>query len=180
MSAIRYTQANVASLKDKNIFCDTNILIFLYFSTRSRWEECTYGNIFNQLILNNNKFIIDNNVLSEVINRSLKTTYQEYLTSTGSTCDTCNYKQWRNSPAGQASIETTYTIIRSSILKTFIIDDKAYTNTDITTMLTPSKLDWTDTVIAKLCQEKGYILFTHDRDFATTNIDTLSANPNLS
>lgn len=135
----------------------------------------TYSAIFTKLLSNGNRLFVDYNVLSEVVNRELRMNHSNFVAVNGQQ----DYKLWRNSADGQSAETRTYAIIKSLLGSTFQLDGKKYDLGDITKMLIPSNQDFTDKAIANLCQEKGYILLTNDKDFSGTDLEILSANRHL-
>lgn len=170
-----YRLSDIPNLKGRDIFFDANILLYLYFATpgMNHWPA-KYGAVFNALVANGNRFYMDYNVLSEVVNRELKLSHQNHIAANGA----CPYKQWRNSVDGKNAESRTYALIKSLFLN-FTVDGKVYELADIHPMLVPSSLDFTDKAIINLCRAKGYVLLTNDKDFSGVDLDILSENRSI-
>ena len=134
-----------------------------------------YGSIFQQLLSNKNRLVVDYNVLSEVVNRELRMNHSNFEAANGSQ----NYKLWRDSADGQSAESRTYAIIKSLLGSTFQLDGKIYDINDVTQMLIPSNQDFIDKAIVNLCKARNYILLTNDKDFAGADLEILSANRHL-
>lgn len=172
-----YRGKDILSIKGRHIFFDTNILMYVHFSTPSMGQWPTiYTQIYKNLISGGNPLLLDYNVLSEVINRELRINHQIHKTSTK---NNISYKTWRNSSKGSSVEARTYSIIKKNILAHFQVDGKIYNLGDIHGMLIPSNQDFTDRAIINLCKEKNYILFTNDSDFLGEDLEILSENPRL-
>lgn len=170
-----YRQADIPNLKGRNIFIDANVLLYLYFATPSMKDwPVKYSSIFSALVANGNQLVLDYNVLSEVVNRELKVNHQHYVVTNGN----CPYKMWRDSKDGKNAELRTYSLIKS-LFSIFLVEGKVYEIADIHPMLTPSSLDFTDKAIVNLCQAKGYVLLTNDKDFSGVDLDILSANRSI-
>ena len=170
-----YRQADIPNLQGRSIFFDANVLLYLYFATPSMKDwPIKYSAIFSALVANGNQFVFDYNVLSEVVNRELRLSYQHYVIAN----DGCSFKQWRDSADGKNAELRTYSLIKS-LFPNFMIDGKVYELADVHPMLTPSSLDFTDKAIVNLCQAKGYVLLTNDKDFSGVDLDILSENRSI-
>jgi len=171
-----YRTADIPQLSGRDIFFDANILMYIYFASSSmkNWPAI-YSTIFRLLLSNNNRLIVDYNILSEVVNRELRMNHINFEAINGQK----DYKLWRNSADGQHAENRTYAIIKSLLSSTFQLDGKVYDLKDITQMLTPQKLDFTDKAIVNLCQARNYILLTNDKDFSDADLEILSANRHL-
>lgn len=170
-----YRCKDIPNLKGRNIFFDANILLYLYFATPSMKNWPTkYSAVFSKLVANGNRFIVDYNVLSEVINRELRLSYEPFRAVN----QNLKYKHWRDSADGKNAEIRTYSLIKS-LFQHFSIDGKVYEFEDVNSMLSPSNLDFMDKAIINLCQAKGYVLLTNDKDFFGADLEILSENRNL-
>lgn len=170
-----YRYKDVPNLKGRNIFFDAQILLYLYFATPGMKDwPIKYSAIFSALVASGNRFFVDYNVLSEVINRELRLSYEPFRAVNRES----TYKQWRDSADGKNAEIRTYSLIKS-LLSYFSIDGKVYEFEDVHSMLSPSNLDFTDKAIINLCQAKGYVLLTNDKDFSGADLEILSENRSL-
>lgn len=74
-----YTKSQIPQLKERTIFFDANILVYLFVPTGNRYCENGYSSVFSLLIKQKNKFVVDFIVLSEFINRAIRIDYDNYL-----------------------------------------------------------------------------------------------------
>ncbi len=127
-----YRLADIPQLAGRDIFFDANILMYLYFASSGmkNWPA-TYSAIFRQLLSNNNRLVVDYNVLSEVVNRELRLNHRNSEAVNGKQ----DYKHWRNSDAGKEVERRTYSVIKSLLASPFQLDGKIYDLGDITSML---------------------------------------------
>lgn len=174
-----YRVGDIPKLRGRDIFFDANILLYLYFATSSmEYWPAQYSAMFSQLMRNGNRLVVDYNVLSEVVNKELRSSFKSYAVAHGK--PDSYYKTWRNSADGQNAEIRTYKIVRSMLSSVFQLDGKIYGKEDIHAMLSPTNQDFTDKAIINLCQEKHFVLLTNDRDFANADLEILSANKKLS
>lgn len=174
---MRYTENDIPKIVDQSLFFDANVLLYLFFTTASasRWQK-EYSKIFRLLLnMGQNRLVIDSRIISEVINRALREEYKLFVAKNGET----SFKSYRNSQDGKNKLEQIYDIFDQIILPRFFIEGKIYDKKEIEALLKVDDLDFNDKLICKLCEEKKYILITNDKDFISSNIDILSANPDL-
>ena len=173
----RYDGAVTSSLTNKKNFFDANILIYLYWSTSSEWEN-KYAKIYDDLNVPENDFIVDFLVISEFFNRAQRLDYDIYLDENGFNSREISYKDYRNSTYGQETLSDIYELIKE-ILENFTVIEQSYSNIDIESMIIVDNLDFTDKAIVKICEVNNYILLTNDGDFKDSNIDIISCNSYL-
>jgi hypothetical protein len=87
-----------------------------------------------------------------------------------------NFKQFRNSPVGVAMMDEINKIIKQQILKQVELVDKKFTNTEAESLFITNPMDLPDRIIAAIAKEQGYVVFTHDSDFAHSDVDILTDN----
>jgi predicted nuclease of predicted toxin-antitoxin system len=73
-------------------------------------------------------------------------------------------------------LEEVYEVIREIILEQVELVDKDFTKEEDKALFVVQKMDLPDKVIAAICKENDYIVFTHDGDFVHTDVDVLTAN----
>ena len=112
----RYDGSVTSSLTNKKIFFDANILIYLYWSTSSEWEN-KYAKIYDDLNVPENDFIVDFLVISEFINRALRLDYDIYLDENGFNSREISFKGLTNSSAKIAPKGALIFVTRSGILQ---------------------------------------------------------------
>lgn len=173
----RYDESSAILLRNKKIFFDANILIYLYWSTSSEWEN-KYAKVYDDLDDPNNDFVIDFLVISEFINRAMRLNYDIYLDENGFNSKEIPFKDYRNSTDGQETLSDIYELV-NELLEHFIVIEKSYSKTDIESMTIVDDLDFIDKAIVKICELNNYILITNDGDYKYSNIDIISCNSYL-
>ncbi len=176
--ATRYSDKNIAALQNRKVFFDANVLIYLFWSSGSTWEK-PYAKVFNTLRKQNNEFLVDFLVVSEIINRARHLEYERYLDRHSLLKINLPYKQYRDSTDGKKDLSDIHFIIEKDILSRFSVVGKAFSKTEIQSFLSIQPLDFTDKAIVLTCQENACILLTNDKDYKAANIDTLTCNPHL-
>jgi predicted nucleic acid-binding protein len=174
----RYTTSNISSIKDRKIFLDANILIYLFgfgTPTRADWES-QYATLYSNLNEQDNKFVVDYIVISEFVNRAIKIEYKNFLKSNNIQEKDFKYKSYRNSQDGQEALKDIYLTVKEDILNEFEVVEKSYSKSDLTMMCAVDILDFSDKAIVKICEENQFVLLTNDTDFKDINIDILSCH----
>jgi len=170
----KYGSNDISKLKDRNIFFDTNILIYLFGSTtpNDSWSK-KYNSLFKQLIKQKNKFFIDFIVSSEFINKLHNIEYKK------SKLHKEKYKKYRDAKEGKKSLKEIYITFEEDILKNFNIVGKCFSKNDISSFLNIDSLDFSDKGILSICKNNSFVLLTNDIDFKDTDIDILTVNNNI-
>lgn len=178
--AERYNKTQIKRLKTRSIFFDANVLLYLFWPTGGchHWEE-QYANIYSQLRKQKNDLFVDFIVLSEVVNRAVRIEHNNHLQEQNVTIDDLSFKDYRDSPSGEATLDGIYYRMKTTIIEYFGIVGKVYVKTEIKDFLRNDGLDFSDKGIVSLCKESDFVLLTNDKDFANVDIDILTANPNL-
>lgn len=171
-----YTKNQIAQLKDRSIFFDANILIYLFVPTGNRFCENGYSLIFNLLLKQNNKFVVDFIVLSEFINRAIRIDYDNYLQLNSLDKNNLPFKQYRNQEDGKEKLQQLYDLVINRILKRFEIVENSIPHEDIVSMLNVDSLDFNDKAIQNICTKNNFVLLTNDIDYKETSLDILTAN----
>jgi predicted nuclease of predicted toxin-antitoxin system len=73
-------------------------------------------------------------------------------------------------------LDKVYAIIREKILEQVELVDKKFNKEEAKALFVVEDMDMTDKLIATVCKENNYIVFTHDGDFIHTDADVLTAN----
>jgi predicted nucleic acid-binding protein len=175
----RYKASDITSLINRNIFFDANVMIYLYWpSGYYDWEK-EYSTIFRNILKQKNNKYVDFTVISEIINRALRTEYEKHLQQNNLTRDDVAFKDFRNSKEGESALNDIYQIIRTKVLSAFYIFGSTYSNEEIESFLSYDSLDFNDKAIALTCKENDFILLTNDKDFKNADIEILTSNPAL-
>jgi predicted nucleic acid-binding protein len=170
--ATRYSLKDVVILQNRNIFVDTNVLIYCFWGTGMHEWEQNYASVFKALLHQKNSLFIDFNVISEIVNRMLRIE-QKKLQPTN------NFKDFRDSKDGKNSLADIFLIVKQNILPQFNVIGKIFCKQEIENLLTVDNLDFVDKSTIEICKENALILLTNDKDFRNTDIDILTGNPNI-
>ena len=172
----RYTLQNYTQIKDRDIFFDANIILYLYWATGNRHWTNKYSSLYKLLLNQGNRMYINFLVISEVVNRAIRIEHDKYnkiqKTEIG-------YKKYRDSDAGVEALDDIYTLLEDDILTHFNIVDDGYDKSDIIEFLNVDNLDFGDKAIEKSCNDRNMVLLTNDADFRDSKIDILSVNYKL-
>lgn len=177
--AKKFRLAEVSDLKDRSVFFDANVLIYLFWPTGRQTFEAYYANAFARLLRQQNTFFVDFSVISEIINRAIQTEYSKYLLTHSLSKNDFKYKDYRNSADGQEALKDIYLVVEQQILNRFEVKGKIYTEDTLKKLLVVDELDFVDKSIVDICRENNFVLLTNDKDFRDTNIDILSCNKHL-
>lgn len=172
--AKRYHLTEIHRLKQRRIFFDTNILIYLFWPTQSHWEA-KYATVYQHLLKQKNEMVVDFMVISEFVNRLVRIEYQKYFQQNNS----LTFKTYRDSQNGQEALSDIYLIVKKSIINTFNVVGKIFNKSDIEHYLENDGLDFTDKALVTLCKAHDLVLLTNDKDFAAAELDILTLNPEL-
>jgi len=177
--ANRYTLKDIPNLKERDIFLDANILIYLFWPTGSSWAVDTYSKYFATLVRQKIKLHIDFNVISEFINRTVRLEYDKYVSINKLDKRSFSFKSYRDSPEGIESMEDIYTTVESNILSKAQVCGKVLGQKEILDFLVIDSLDFVDKAILSVCQEREFVILTNDADYAKCDIDILTANSKI-
>lgn len=172
---MRYSASSIPSLKDRTVFFDANSLIYIFWPTSPDSQAATdYGSMMATLIKNGATLVVNETVISEIINRVIRLEFNK------SNMPKDKFKEYRDSPEGKSVQEDIYEIIKNRILTKFQIINELFSKEELTSLLCVTTLDFNDKLIELLCKKKNMILLTHDQDFSTSDVDILSSNKKLS
>lgn len=174
--ANRYTLTDISHLTDRDVFLDTNILIYLFWPTGNNWATNNYPKYFYRLLKQKIPLFVDFNVISEFINRAIRLEYDKYVTAHGLNKRAFSYKQYRDTGDGRDAMQDIYTVIADEVLSKATVCGKAFLIQDLNDLLVVDNMDFTDKAILKICQEHNFIILTNDADYADCDLDILTAN----
>lgn len=169
----RYHSKDIPSLKGKKIFFDTNVLLYIFWPLGSNQKFVNnYSSIFVSLLNAKNEMIIDQTIISELVNTALRIEYDKQLKIKAVMAEKYPFKKFRNSEEGKQAQESIFNEI-NKLLNYFSVNGKSFTKNEIEAILKIDSLDFSDKLILEICKENGYILLSNDKDFLTTDIDIL-------
>lgn len=178
---LRLNTVDVASVKDRPLLFDTNILLYLFGSANTSSNQSTiqtYSIMFGLCLQMESRLCVDVLVLSEFINRFLRIQYDNHLTNAQLEKKTLAFKQFRSSAEGIQAAQDIESIVKERILKQFQVVGKQFDTVDIVA-ISFANTDFNDALLIQICQENSCVLVTHDADFNGANIDILTANIRL-
>lgn len=175
---LRLGSKDLSQTKDRVVFIDANILIYLYSDPRHHYAY-QYSKIFKTLLENKTELVTSIEVISEVVNRLLRIAFDVYKSENNTDV---SFKNFRNSEQGKEKQKEVYDLLRDVILKTIKLKNISLTNKDLIELLNSKYsycLDFTDKLIFNCCKSLNMILLTNDSDFSNCEIDIISTNPKI-
>ncbi|MDR0802319.1 type II toxin-antitoxin system VapC family toxin [Fluviicola sp.] len=170
--AANYRLNEVSQIRDRNVFIDANVLIYLFWPTGQHRYEESYAKVFRLLLKQGNRLFVDFLVVSEVVNRIIRIENVKVAS-------TLKFKDFRESEVGQSALKDIYTILKENVLNRFEVTGKAFNKMEIEGLLIPDTLDIVDKAIAIFCKESNFVLLTNDKDFRNTGLDILTGNSHI-
>ena len=144
--AIKYNVQSISQLQGRDIFLDANILIYLFWPTGSiRWEN-TYATAFARLLRQQNVLHIDFLVISEVVNRAMRTEYEKHLSNHNLSKTQFSFKTYRDCQDGKDALNDIYLVVENDILNRFNFIGKAFSKSEVSSFLNVDSLDFVDKV----------------------------------
>jgi predicted nucleic acid-binding protein len=114
--AKRYNYSDIAFIANRAVFFDANILLYIFWPTGSPSWEKKYSSIFRKLLTQKDTMVVDFIVISEVVNRAIKTEYEKPLQEKNiSRKDLC-FKPFRDSRDGPEALHDIYQIVNKKLL----------------------------------------------------------------
>lgn len=177
MMATKFSLQNITALRDRKVFFDANVLIYLFWPSGSYYLETYYSSAFGSLLRQQNELLVDFLVISETVNRAHRLEYEKHLTANNLSKSIFPYKKYRDSAEGQSALSDIYLIVETNILSRFTVVGKSFTKSEIQSFLVVEPIDFTDKGILLTCKENACVLFTNDQDFKSADVDILTSNP---
>jgi hypothetical protein len=171
---------HIPALKGKTVFPDANVFIYRYWPNVNpdQYTEL-YKLGYIQLRRQGTRLVTTMPLLTEVANRVYKEQWKSWREAQINLGfhPTGKYKKFRRSATGKAMLDKIHEKIRERILEHVEFVDKRFTKAEAKALFTTVQdMDLPDKVIASICRENSYIVFTHDGDFVHTDVDILTAN----
>ncbi len=177
----RYTKNDIGEIDYRDVFFDANILIYLFWPTGrgQRNLENRYAEIYGEILKRELNIVVNYIVLSEVVNRILRISWEEYLHINSIKKSELTFKKFRDTSEGVVAQEEIATIIKEAVINNFEIVTDSFSSSDIEEFLEVDKLDFSDKAILKTCISNDYVLLTHDKDYSDSEIDILTFNRSI-
>lgn len=156
------------------VLFDTNIWIYIY-GNDPRPEKSIYSDFYASILKSGNTVVVNEQVISEFFNRFCKMEFDAHFGKGKQR----QYKALRKSDeAFMAKIE----VVKDICLE--ILSDCAYQQSNLhqnclennLNDVVSGRLDLTDAALVSECLSGGYILVSHDSDFAESDIRFATAN----
>jgi len=159
---------------DTKIMFDTNVWIAIDGNDPRSVLKC-YSNYYSGVIKNGNTIVVNDYILSEYFNRACKIEYDILFPPKDKRP---HFKQARNQTELKERIES----IRDTCLN--ILDECEYVPavtkylnmSDLIKETSEGRIDFSDVVIREQCKREGYVLVSHDGDFANCGLQFVTAN----
>lgn len=152
----------------EKVLLDTNILLYL-FGPFNGGNDYGYSSFLNDSLTANAKLYVNNQILSEFINRNCRLAYEQYLKNSQLSRNKFPYKKsYRKTKDFNYNYQLSMEIIETEILAiSTIIDIKAC---DIDRTISEwQMLDFNDELILQGAKRECLNIVTHDTDFSQQN-----------
>lgn len=169
----RYAIDQLGSLKNKAVFFDANVLLYIFWPTQSsknQWAIAAYSSMFAECISQKVIMCMDAWVLSEFINRAIRLEKDKSAIT--------DFKEFRKSDEGKQAMRDIQVVVHQKILKRFDVVGKAFDRADLASINLENS-DFNDQLIQKTCEKFACVLATNDADFISSPLDIISANRKL-
>ncbi|EAI7262556.1 PIN domain-containing protein [Campylobacter lari] len=167
MSVI-YHLKDIATLDNKKIFFDTNILIYLFYASDSKLqEEC--ASLYNELLKSKALCYTSFLNISEFYSRCMKIEFEKAKELD----EQLKYKNFRNSEEG-SEIEKDITNIVKLLLAKFSLVMVDFDKNFVAKILDNETIDLCDKALVEICKQENMILFTNDKDFKNKDLNILA------
>ncbi len=170
---------DIASVKNKKIFFDTNIWIFLFceIADSKKYLVNKYSATYHFLLKAGTPVFIDFVVISEFVNRYLRIAFSNYTKKNH--LINFNYKKdYRQTDDFTEAWKNVCDIVNNRILSKTITINFEYDKSSFENLLDSnnSDTDFNDNHIMNLCHTNDLYLLTHDGDFKNSEINIITEN----
>lgn len=177
-----YSAEEGCQFAGRKVLFDTNVWIAIYGFDPRQNQPKAYSDFFGALGKSDNTIVVNDYVLSEFFNRSCKIEYDlRCLAARDENGPELPYfKKYRKSDEFKDFAEG----VRDTCLN--IIEDGAFEpvngSFDIDALLNEAAtgvMDFNDLILREQCRSQGYVVVSHDGDFANCGIDFVTANKRI-
>jgi predicted nucleic acid-binding protein len=174
--AVTYDLYRKSYPKDKRLFVDTNVFMFVFFAEWGIQNDYTmsYMDAYEYLRSKGYRFYSNYDVITEVINVVMNKAWRNAKYKHPFLYE--DFKLYRDSEEGQRIFNMTLERVQTQILTHIDIMDKTFSLQDIKDMVVNDGLDPTDKAIHAVCKKYAVTLFADDKDFRFTQLDILTRN----
>ena len=172
---------NLDAVKDKKVFFDTNIWIYIFCEIGNYNNRLVrrYSSSYSYFLKNNTAIFIDLTVISEFVNRYMRIAYSNYVEKNSLKKRDFDYKKdYRKSEDFKEAWENVCNIVNNSILLKADAINFNYDRITLNSLLNPNNIDtdFNDNHITNLCRSNDMYLLTHDADFKNSDINVITGN----
>ena len=176
---LRARASEFAGFTGDTLVFDANVLLGIYYADPGYPEELqtAYSGLLKRLLVKGSKLLVEQSVLSEVVNRIARSGYEHWRTRAAGQ----SFKEFRNSAAFEPYAEDIELTV-NAILRDLDLDRHPIVKADAVRFAATIKtcgLDWTDLLLVDFCHRRGAYLVTHDRDFESAPVEILTENRRL-
>ena len=163
---------------EEKYLLDTNVCIYVQWPFPNPHSQFTrnYSRLLKNILDDGGKIILSPPVIMEFSNAFLQIEFKHHKQQGAAPS---NFKAYRQTALFESSASRLHSALET------LLDFSEYQSLDCakdeyktfcSTML-EKNWDYNDSIIVDICQKKGFVLVTHDGDFAAANISLLSTNP---
>ncbi|UCI29448.1 hypothetical protein [Mesorhizobium sp. B4-1-4] len=172
-------------LAGRRVVFDTNVWISLEGFDPRPDESEMYSTFFNEIRNSDNVIVVTDYILGEFFNRCCKIEYEMRRKSFEETAQNgekfSHYKKYRKSSEFKDYMETMIDVCET------IVADGEYEAVngaqvdigDVISEAASGLIDFSDIMLREHCRDKGYVIVSHDADFANCGLDFVTANPRI-
>lgn len=170
---------DIASVKNKRIFFDANIWIFLFceIADSNKYLVNKYSATFRFLLKAGTPIFIDFVVISEFVNRYLRIAFSNYIRKKHLT--NFKYKKnYRQTDDFAEAWKNVCNIVNNQMLSKANTINFEYDKPSLENLLDSNNpdTDFNDNHIMNLCRTNNLYLLTHDGDFKNSDINIITEN----
>lgn len=165
------------NFKDQFVLFDTNIWIYIY-GNDPRLEKAVYSDFYASVLKAGNTVVVNEQVISEFFNRFCKIEFESQFGRK-------MLRQFKSLRRSDEAFKAKVEVVKEICLE--ILSDCTYQQSNLRqdclednlNDVTSGTLDLTDAALVSECKTGGYILVSHDGDFASSDIKLATANERL-
>lgn len=181
---IRAHADDIARVPHQDVVADTNVLLYVFGElarTRAR-EQQEYAKALTAARQAGKRLIVDFVIISELTNRILRIEFERFRDARESPDELEFKRNFRGTAEYRDAAHTISTIILPPIFRLCRCRNASHTSAsilDLSAQMVKTGCDLTDLHIAYLALQNQAIVLTNDADFASLDVDVISANPKL-
>jgi predicted nucleic acid-binding protein len=174
-----YNTNQLSDVLDEELLLDANVLVCALWPDLARNPRTNrYRRAYGYLSRHGVIMHLHWGVVSEVSNTVIHRSWENWLDDRsilGLPSD-ISFKDYRDSVEGQLVQSETKLVFKNSIFPYVELIDRPFTKDELLELLSPARLDFTDSTLVFLSKSGSLIVFTDDKDFVYSDADILTAN----